>query len=64
MARNTYAPANNDSLDALVEKAFNCGRDMHPDDPRANWIDFHKERRALIAAYHEGQAEQYENEDW
>lgn len=61
---NRYTPSTNDSLDDLIQKAFNCGRDLAPSDKRANWIDSHESSRVLILAYHEGQAEQYECEDW
>lgn len=61
---NRYTPTPTDSLDDLVQKAFACGRDLAPSDSRANWIDSHESSQDLIVAYHEGQAEQYENEDW
>jgi len=66
MARTNYSPLSTDSLDDLATKAFNCGRDLDPEDARANWIEDYtgEEHRQLVESYHAGQAEQYENEDW
>ena len=62
-----YLPAPDDTLNTLFDKAFACGRDLHPDDRRAKWIDTHpsrQEREALISQYHTGQSEQFEQGAW
>lgn len=62
----TYTPRGGEAPGDLVELAYRCGRDLHPEDGRAAWIDDAPVdvRGDLIAAYHQGQAEQYEGEAW
>ena len=59
-----YQPEPDDSLITLIHKAEACGRNLAPEDSRANWIDDHPEADVLTCAYHGGQAEQFCNEDW
>ena len=62
-----YTPKPTDTLDQLAELAYACGRDLAPEDPRSRWIDGiddHELRAELTEAYHAGQAERYESEDW
>ena len=46
--------------------AFRCGLELAPDDERAAWIDDLSGLLSLdaIVAYHEGQAQQFEEEMW
>ena len=47
----------------METRAFNCGRD----DTDGGWIDAMDDgdlKQMLTAAYHEGQSESYECEDW
>ncbi len=47
--------------DKQMDAARYAGLDLPPDDARAAWVE---RRDDLVAAYHDGQAERYEREDW
>ena len=57
--QRNYLPVDGDTAEDLSRKAFNCGRDLHPRDKRALWLD-RPEHKELIDVYHEGQAVQFE----
>ena len=62
--RKPFEPEPGDDLDTLIDKAFNCGFELKPNDRRCKWIDHHQFARELIDSYHEGQSRAYEQEDW
>ena len=62
-----FLPAEGDTEDDLLDKAYNCGKELHPKSDKAVWIDrwpVSVLRHALINAYHAGQSERYEQENW
>tara|TARA_R110002096_G_scaffold400072_1_gene596582 strand:- start:59 stop:247 length:189 start_codon:yes stop_codon:yes gene_type:complete len=61
----SYEPTDQ-TTDAVCDAAFICGRDLDPDDPRSEWINVLPAflRGDAEDAYHAGQAERYECEDW
>jgi hypothetical protein len=61
-----YEPSDKTSPEAVCDAAYNCGRDLNPNDRRAQWIDTLPAdlRRDAVDAYHAGQSERYECEDW
>lgn len=66
-SRNRFTPSEGDSIDTLCKKAFRCGRELKPSDWRSKWMDdlpSGEDRNAIIDSYHEGQMEQFEQEDW
>jgi len=60
-----YIPCSLTSVE-VRRSAFRCGRELAPDDERAMWIDELSGELFLdaIVAYHEGQAQQFEEEMW
>jgi hypothetical protein len=64
--RTTYQPTPGATEDQVLDFARRCGRDLNPNDHRARWIDALKGAAytAAVEAYHAGQAERYECEDW
>ena len=58
-----YIPVDGDTAEDLSRKAFNCGRDLAPRDKRSKWLDL-PEHKELIDIYHNGQAEQFECEEY
>ena len=70
-----YSPSSLTSAE-VRRAAFRCGLELAPDDERAAWIaslptarsDDLGERLDLylvaVVAYHEGQAQQFEEESW
>ena len=72
-----YEPNDKTDPNAVCDAAFRCGRDLHPTDRRADWIDALPARLVVAGqdvaiplrgdatdAYHAGQAERYECENW
>lgn len=61
-----YKPANLSAWNEVLRAAFICGRDLRPNDPRSDWIDGLSDplHSYAVAAYHNGQAERYEAENW
>ena len=49
--------------ETMLEAAYRCGRDYAPQSSRSAWID-HVDSQDAIEAYHNGQADQFENEEW
>ena len=64
--RTTYKPSPSATPEQVCQAAYNCGRDLRPNDRRASWIDelTGSQYTEAVEAYHAGQAEQYECEDW
>lgn len=57
-----------DSTTAVVDLAYKCGFELKPEDQRSKWIDeipsLNPLRENAVDAYHAGQVDRYENEDW
>jgi len=62
---STYSPSSLTSVE-VRRAAFRCGLELPPNSVRAAWIDDLEGELALdaIVAYHEGQAQQFEEEMW
>ena len=62
---STYSPSSLTSVE-VRRAAFRCGLELAPDDERAMWIDELSGELSLdaVVAYHEGQAQQFEEESW
>ena len=62
---STYSPSSLTSAE-VRRAAFRCGLELPPNSVRAAWIDDLEGELALdaIVAYHEGQAQQFEEEMW
>jgi len=60
-----YSPSSLTSAE-VRRAAFRCGLELPPNSVRAAWIDDLEGELALdaIVAYHEGQAQQFEEEMW
>ena len=60
-----YSPSSLTSAE-VRRAAFRCGLELPPNSVRAAWIDDLEGELALdaIVAYHEGEAQQYEEEMW
>jgi hypothetical protein len=64
--RSRYVPTKHDgpkTWSSWALLAYRCGLELAPGDMRAVWID-EADDPELIEVYHQGQAEQYESEDW
>ena len=49
------------SLEAQEQAAYNAGRYLKADNTSAAWVE---RNPVLVDAYHDGQADQYEEEQW
>ena len=61
-----YEPDPREDEHKIIDAAYHCGRDLDPDDKRAEWIDDVPGAlgASCISSYHAGQAERYEQEAW
>lgn len=58
-----YIPVDGDTAEDLRRKAFNCGLNLASGDERSKWLN-RPEHAHLIEVYHNGQAEQFECEEY
>ena len=62
VAMNCWSdPGVDASLEAQVQAAYNAGRYLKADNISAAWVE---RNPVLVDAYHDGQADQYEEEQW